>query len=192
MKNLLVKSLLVIICLPIAFTNASDQYVAAETAYTVSAPRADSKLEDTLLETEGFLKRFAPAGVEVQRKLVYGNSFEYLVTKRILGFPKQFDIKGSIYFERASSGCLSTESAYRGTANFIGSEVGVTDTLDTLSLLVCVKENSATSLSLRVKSMLFYKGKKFGIIIENIAEKLIIEQVDALFLATKQEIAAQK
>jgi hypothetical protein len=192
MKNLLVKTLFVMTCLPIAFTSASDLFVATETAYSVTAPKADSKFEDTLLETEGFLKRFVPAGVEVKRKMVKGNSFEYLVTKRILGFPKHFDIKGSMTFERSSSGCVGSENAYRGTADFIGSEVGVTDTLDTLSLLVCVKENSSTSLSVRVKSMLFYKGKKFGRIIENIAEKLIVEQVDTIFLAVKQEVAAKK
>jgi hypothetical protein len=188
MKNILFLSMFLFA----ATASAYDYTLSTQTAMAVSSNEAALKLEDSLMETEGILKRFTPPGVQVLKKSVNGNAFEFLVVKSLLGMSQTIDLKGTLVFERVASGCQGTEQAYLGTVDFTGSQQNVEDSIESFKLLLCSSEKSAKSLNVRVKSTLYYNGKKFNFIVEKFAKNLIEEQVEAILLAVKGDVAARK
>ena len=169
-----------------------DHILKTETGFNLSASiNIDEKLEDTLLNPEGFLKRIIPAGVSVSKKVIVGNSFEYVVVKRILGFPKQFHLLGTITFDRTISGCPANQIAYLAQLDFTASGPAVTDTISDFTLLFCAKKTVSESLEIKSINTLFYKGDKFNSLIEKIAKSLINDQVDAIALAIEKELTAK-
>lgn len=169
-----------------------DHILKTETGFNLSASaNLDEKLEDTLLNPEGFLNRIVPAGVSVSKKVILGNSFEYIVVKRILGFPKQFHLLGTITFERTISGCPVDQLAYLAQLDFTASGPAVTDTISDFTLLFCAKKTLSDSLEIKSINTLFYKGDKFNSLIEKIAKSLINDQVDAIAVAIKDELTTK-
>lgn len=191
MKHLLFKVLIINACLPMVFSHASN-FVAAETQSTVSASDVSRKLEDTVLETDGFLKRFTPVGVEMKKKIVEGNTFDYIVVKKFLGFAKEVAVKGSLTFERVATGCHANEEAYLGTIDFTGSQPVVVDNVEEATLLVCSKESSKSAATVRMQGKIVYKGKKFSWIVEKFAIGLIKDQIEGLVSAIKQDVSAKR
>ena len=133
-----------------------DHILYTKTQFDVVAPTlVEEKLEDTLLMPESFLKVFNPAGVTVSKKVISGNSFQFVVVKRILGFPKQFDLKGTLTFERVASGCTNSDQAYLGRMDFTPSGPSITDTIAEVTLLFCVVKKSETALAIQSTNTLY-------------------------------------
>lgn len=166
---------------------SSEFKIVTDSSFSMATINIAEKFEDTLLESEGFLKRFNPAGVEVKRKVVSGNSFEYLVVKKFLGVSKEVEMIGTMTFERVSNGCQSNEAAYLGAIDFTGSQPVITDNIESFTMLMCASGKASNSLSVRVRSSLFYKGEKLGFIVEKFVTSVIKDQVEAIVSAIKTE-----
>lgn len=186
MKNIL-KLALLSICLPMSLAQAADHSITTNTNFSVSTVNASEKLENIVLTTEGFLKRFDPAGVEIKRKIINENAFEYLVVKKFLGIAKEVEMIGTMNFERSASRCSNNETAYLGVIDFTGSQPIITDNIESFKILLCATEKTKSSVSVKVKSTLYYKGEKLGFILEKFVTSVIKDQVDAIISAIKAE-----
>ncbi len=170
-----------------------DHILFTKTQFEVSAPaKVEEKLEDTLLMPESFLKIFNPAGVTVTKRAISGNSFQFVVVKRILGFPKQFDLRGTLTFERVASGCVSTDTAYLGHMDFTPSGPSITDTIAEVTLLFCVSKKSDTALTIKSTNTLYYRGDAFGSLLERVAKSLIDDQIGAIASAIRADVQSKK
>lgn len=177
-----------------AFASPSyDHILYTKTQFDVTAPSlAEEKLEDTLLMPESFLKIFNPAGVTVSKKVILGNSFQFVVVKRILGFPKQFDLKGTLNFERVASGCAQSDQAFLGHMDFTPSGPSITDTIAQVTLLFCVSKKSDTALTIKSTNTLYYRGDAFGSLLERVAKNLIDDQIAAIASAVRADVQSKK
>lgn len=171
--------------------NQYDYVLSTESLFSVVSQNVETKFEETLLNPEGFLKRFNPAGVTVTKKVVLGNEFEFIVVKRILGFPKQFHLKGSVNFERTASGCSTNQTAYLAHLDFTPSGPSITDTIADFTLLFCSTNASPTNINVKSTNTLYYKGDKFGGILERLAKSLMNDQVDAIVTSLNGEVASK-
>ncbi len=172
---------------------AHDHILFTKSQFEVVAPSlVEEKFEDTLFMPENFLKIFNPAGVTVTKKVISGNAFQFVVVKRILGFPKQFDLRGTLTYERLSTGCLSTESAYLGHMDFTPSGPSITDTIAEVTLQFCVAKKSETSLLVKSTNTLYYRGDAFGSLLERVAKNLIDDQIAAIATAIKADVQSKK
>ena len=185
--NNIFKLTLLSLCLPLALAQAADHSIVTNTSFAVSTASASESFEDTVLTTEGFLKRFDPSGVEIKRKVINGNAFEYLVVKKFLGIAKEVEMIGTMNFERTTNGCSNNETAYLGTIDLTGSQPIITDNIENFTLLLCLTEKSKNSLSVKVRSTLYYKGEKLGFIVEKFVTSVIKDQVEAIISAIKGE-----
>ena len=164
-----------------------DHVIVTQTAFSASGVSIEKNLEDTLLNPEGFLKRFNPAGVEVTKKVIKGNDFEFVVVKRIIGISKTFHLLGSIRFERTQANCPANQVGYLGQIDFTPSGPYVTNTIENFTLLFCGSSIAQNKMSIKSTNTLFYLGDKFGSLLEKFSKSLITEQVDTLSIAIKNE-----
>lgn len=166
-----------------------DHTISTETLFSINTKDAERKFEDTVFNPEAILNTFNPAGVTVLKKIINGNEFEYEVEKRILGIRKKFHLIGSLSFERTNSGCSNNTSAYLAHLDLSQSGPDITDTVSDFTLLICNTNQNHALINGKSKNTLYYKGEKFGILLDQIAKKLINDQVNELFSSIKKEIS---
>ncbi len=166
---------------------AYDHTIKTQTSFIVAATLVEKKFEDTILNPEGFLKRFNPVGVQVIKKVIKGNEFEYVVVKKILGISKTFHLLGSIAFERSLIGCAANQRGYLAHIDFTASGPSVTDTIEDFTLLFCGTDVKVNQLAFKSINTLYYKGDKFGSLLERFAQSLMSEQVEALTASMRDE-----
>jgi hypothetical protein len=162
-----------------------DHILTTNGTYSLNINQAEKKFEDVLLEEELILKNFNPADVKILKKTVTGNDFEYYVEKKILGFTKRFQILGTVNIERVANGCSAGENAYLAYFDFSRSGSDVTEAVAALSLAICTKAISETSLQIKTTNSMYYRGRKYGMITEPIAKSVINDQINEFFNAVK-------
>ena len=166
-------------------------FIGAQSQITFNSESVGSKLEDTILTVNGFLKKYNPIGAEIKNKQIDGNTFDFVIIKRVLGFAKLINIKGSVNFERANSGCLPDESAYSGSIDFTGSDSAVTNNVESCILLLCSSENSDNSVTARLTGKIYYKGPKYGWLLEQFATSAARDQVNSILNSMKDDVLSK-
>lgn len=162
-----------------------DHILTTNGTYSLNINQAEKKFEDVLLGEELILKNFNPADVKILKKTITGNDFEYYVEKKILGFTKRFQILGTVNIERVATGCSAGENAYIAYFDFSRSGSDVTEAVAALSLAMCTKAISETSLQIKTTNSMYYSGRKYGMITEPIAKSVINDQINEFFNAVK-------
>ncbi|MBY0414191.1 MAG: hypothetical protein K2Q18_08500 [Bdellovibrionales bacterium] len=174
----------------VTFSKVPELSVTTDSKFSITTTDVASKLEDTLLQTEGFLKRFNPADAVVKKRVISGNNFDYIVEKKFLGISTEAEMIGTLYFERVATGCLPTENAYLGTFEFTGEQV-IVDHIENFKMLVCSLEKNSTTINIRTKNTLNYKGDKLSYIAEKFVVGVIKDQVQAMNEAMKAEVLSR-
>ncbi len=191
MKHLKIIIVFLIVSLTSFSAFSYDHTLVTQTTFNVVSPLVESKFEDTVLNPEGFLKRFNPVGVQITKKVIRGNEFEYVLVKRILGIPKSFHLLGSINFERSEANCPANQKGYLAHIDLTPSGPSVTNTIADFTLLFCGTLMNSNQVSIKSTNSLFYHGDKFGSLLENFARSLIVEQVEALTASIKAEVVSK-
>jgi hypothetical protein len=159
--------------------------------FQVNADHALSKFEDAILHPEDVLQRFRPAGVRVSNKHVAQNEISFVATKTVLLVTKSIYVHGVFESREFNRGCSGNEKSFLLRMHFESSHWVVTDNVQELRAIVCLRENSNTNISGQVRAQII-KGRKYSNTFGPIAISLIKDQVNPLLTALTEEIRSMR
>lgn len=159
--------------------------------FQVNSDQALSKFEAAISHPEDVLRRFRPAGVKISNKQVSGNEISFTATKTVLLISKSVYVHGVFESNEVSRGCSRDEKAYNLRMHFPSSSRLVTDNVQELRALVCLRENSSSNISGQVRAQII-KGSRYSNTLGPMAVNLIKDQVAPLLRALTEEIKSMR
>jgi hypothetical protein len=147
-----------------------------------------SKLEQVLLYPENLLKRFEPMGATITNKRVSQNVISFTATKTKLFISKSVYVNGIFESSENKKSCLSGEVGFNLRMHFETSDSLVTDNVEELQAILCLKgESSSSQLNGTVRSKIVL-GKNYSSLLGPKIVGLIQEQVNPLIYAITEEL----
>lgn len=159
--------------------------------FQISASHALSKFEDAISHPEDVLRRFRPAGVRVSNKYISRNEITFTATKTVLVVSKSVNVRGVFDSQEVGRGCAASEKGYMLSMHFQGSDRLVTDNVREMRALVCLRENSNSNISGKVRAQII-KGSRYSSTLGPMAINLIRDQVSPLISALTEEIRSMR
>jgi hypothetical protein len=159
--------------------------------FQISADHALSKFEEAISHPEDVLRRFRPAGVRVSNKQVSSNEISFTATKTVLVISKSVYVHGVFESNEVIRGCTRSENGYLLRMHFESSSRLVTDNVQELRALVCLREVSSSKISGQVRAQII-KGSRYSTTLGPMAINLIRDQVSPLLSALNEEIRSMR
>lgn len=185
------KTILMFVVLSISTTAFGQSIPIAPVSFQISADHALSKFDQAISHPEDVLRRFRPAGVKVSNRNVSHNEISFTATKTVLVVSKSVYVHGVFESNEVSRGCSRNEKGYLLRMHFEGSSRLVTDNVQELRALVCLRENSVSKISGQVRAQII-KGSRYSGTLGPMAVSLIKDQVDPLLNALTEEIRSMR
>lgn len=155
--------------------------------FQVNTENALSKLDKTLLNPEGLLTRFVPVGAKISNKNVSHNVISFVATKSAFFISKSVYVNGVLESKEDNKSCSKDEVGYSLRMYFDSSDDIVTNNVDELQAIICLKSQSTSKLVGTVRSKII-TGNNYSKALGPIAVNLIKEQVSPLLNALTEEI----
>lgn len=159
--------------------------------FKVSAAHALSKFEQVVLRPENLLRRYRPVGVKISNKQVAGNEVSFTATKTVLFVSKSIYVHGIFESNEVARGCARGEVGYSLMMHFESSHHLVTDNVDRLQALICLREETDSKISGQIRSQINL-GSRYSRTLGPIAVNLIKDQVQPLLSALTEEIRSMR
>lgn len=159
--------------------------------FQVSAQNAQSKFDQVVHDPENILKRYKPVGVKITNKRVSHNEISFTAIKTVLFISKSVYVHGVLDTREVSVGCSRDERGYSLKMRFDSSDQLVTNNVDELRALICVREVSESSIAGQIRPLLI-KGERYSSTLGPIAVNLIKDQVQPLLNAVTEEIRSMR
>lgn len=159
--------------------------------FHVSTVEALSKFDQVISNPESVLKRYRPVGVKVNNKRVAGNEISFNAVKTVLLISKSVYVHGVLDTREIAKGCGSGERAYSLRMRFESSDRLVTDNVDELKALLCLREISNSKVSGQIRPALI-TGDRYSRTLGPLAINLIKDQVSPLLSALTEEIKSMR
>ncbi len=163
----------------------------APVSFQVSTDHVLSKFDQVISNPESVLKRYRPVGVRVTNKRVAGNEISFTAIKTVLLISKSVYVHGILETREVGRGCGRSERAYSLKMRFESSDRLVTDNVDELRALLCLRENSDTNVSGQIRPELI-TGDRYSRTLGPLAINLIKDQVSPLLNALTEEIRSMR
>lgn len=160
-------------------------------SFQVSADYAMTKFDQVISNPEKVLRRYRPAGVKVSNKRVAGNEISFTAIKTVLLITKSVYVHGVLEISEVGRGCAKLERAYSLKMYFESSDRLVTDNVDELRAVLCLREDTDAKVSGQIKPVLI-KGERYSNTLGPIAVNLIKAQVSPILNALTEEIKSMK
>jgi len=138
---------------------------------------------------ETVLQRYRPEGITVKNKKISGNQIEFMATKSVLGISRTVLYKGILEIEELTK--QNNYPCFKATQDFQGSGELIIENIEKMELTFCLQELKNNQTNAIIKPVLT-KGRNPGGMLGNVATNLIIDQVDPVILAIKEEILAKQ
>lgn len=159
--------------------------------FQVNADHALSKFDDAVNHPEDVLRRFRPDGVRVSNKQVSQNEISFYATKTVLFVTKSIYVHGIFEANEINRGCSRDEKGYLLKMHFESSHRLVTENVQELRAVVCLREISRSKITGRVNAQII-KGPKYSMTLGPMAVGLIKDQVSPLLTALTEEIKSMR
>jgi hypothetical protein len=167
---------------------ASDTIELPVTPFELQTPNINSRIDESIKNPESILNRYVPAGLSVKDKKISGNTIEFMATKTVLGISRTVFYHGILDIDEIkapkNNRCFLAELAFTGSGPLI------IDNIEKLHLTLCVKETSTDHMRGDIKPLLF-KGNNYGGLLGTIAKNIVIDQIDPMIKAVKEEIESK-
>lgn len=138
---------------------------------------------------ESVLQRYRPEGITVKNKKISGNQIEFMATKSVLGISRTVLYKGMLEIEELNK--QNNGPCFKATQDFLGSGELIIKNIEKMELTFCLQEMKNNQTIAIIKPVLT-KGRNPGGMLGNVATNLIIDQVDPVILAIKEEIISKQ
>lgn len=155
--------------------------------FQVSAGDALFKLEKTVTYPEGLLKRYKPFGAKITNKRVSQNVISFVATKSKFFISKSVYVNGILDSNEDSRSCSKGDKGYSLKMSFDSSDDLVTNNVDELQAIICLRSLSDSKLSGTVRAKIIL-GNKYSSTFGPIAVNMIKAQVQPLLNAITEEI----
>jgi hypothetical protein len=165
---------------------ASDTFEVPSFEVEMKASDIMNKIDDAIKNPEGVLNRYNPIGGTVKNKVVNHNEVSFVMTKKVVIISKTFKVHFTVDINE-QKGCPLSQKGFLYTVNLDGSDSLVLDNIDRLEFTICIKQNSANSVTAIVSGSI-YKGSGYSEPIGSIAKNTIQDQVDPFVAAIKAEV----
>jgi hypothetical protein len=150
-----------------------------------------SKFDQVISNPERVLKRYRPVGVRVSNKRVAGNEISFTAMKTVLLISKSVYVHGILETREVNRGCGRLERAYSLKMRFESSDSLVTNNVDELRALLCLREDSDSKVSGQIRPELI-TGDRYSRTLGPLAINLIKNQVSPLLNALTEEIKSMR
>ncbi|MBY0416096.1 MAG: hypothetical protein K2Q18_18130 [Bdellovibrionales bacterium] len=181
--------LLLLAVAPSAF--AKNSIALSPISFRVSADNVLAKFEQSALYPEGVLRRFRPVGAKFSNKQVSLNTISFIATKTILFVSKSVHVNGVLDSIADNRSCSQQDVGYVLNMHFEGSDALVTNNVEGLEAIICLRPMSDTELIAAVRSRIII-GNNYSSILGPMAVDLIKEQVTPLLNALTEELKSLK
>ena len=181
----LIMTFLLLIAAPSVFANQSVAF--SPISFQISAEDALFKLEKTILYPEALLKRFRPVGAQISDKRVSQNVVSFVATKSVLFISKSVYVNAILETNIDNQGCSIGDVGYGLKIQFDSSDAFVTNNVDELQAIICLKSQSSSKLTGIVRAKII-TGNNYSSIAGPVAVNLIKDQVQPLLIALTEEI----
>jgi hypothetical protein len=159
--------------------------------FEISAAHALSKFDQVVQNPEDILRRFRPVGVKIINKRVSQNQISFTAIKTVLVISKSVYVHGILESSEVSRGCSEDRKGYALKMRFDSSDQLVTDNVDELRALICLREESNSKISGQIRSQII-TGNRYSRTIGPLAVNLIKDQVNPLLSALTEEIKSMR
>lgn len=166
---------------------AQQSVALAPINFQIASDNALFKFEQTVLSPSGLLKRYRPVGAQISKKQVSRNAISFVATKSVLFISKSVYVNGIFDSSPEGRSCLKGELGYSIRMSFDGSDGLLTDNIDGLEAIICLKPQSTSKLTGVVRSKIIL-GNHYSSTFGPFAVNLIKEQVGPLINALSDEI----
>lgn len=187
-EDIKMKKIIVFLALTMASSAFAKQTVAiAPINLHVSASDALYKFEKTILYPEALLKRYTPVGAKISKKQVSQNVISFVATKSVLFISKSVYVNALIETSSDDRSCARGETGFSLRMQFDSSDDLVTNNVEGLEAIICIKPQSSSKLTANVRSKIVL-GNNYSSVLGPTAVNLIKEQVSPLLNALAEEI----
>ena len=164
---------------------ANDTIDLPITPFEIQTPNINSRIDESIKNPESILNRYVPAGLTIKDKKISGNTIEFMATKSVLGISRTVFYHGILDIDEIKA--PKNNRCFLAVLDFTGSGPLIIDNIEKLHLTLCVKETSTDHMKGNIKPILF-KGANYGGLLGTIAKNIVIDQIDPMIKAVKEEI----
>ena len=157
--------------------------------FQVSTDNGLSKFDQVVSNPERILRRYRPVGVKVSHKLVSHNEISFTATKTVLLISKSVYVHGVLETGDDIRSCSNSESGYRLRMHFASSDQLVTNNVQELRAVICVRELTATKIGGQIRPQIIL-ADRYSKTLGPMAISLIKDQVSPMLNALTEEIKA--
>ena len=157
--------------------------------FELNAENVYARIDEAVKNPEGILNNYQPSGISIKDKQINGNQIQFMATKSVLGISRTVFYKGVLDINEIAG--TPTDRCFQADLDFTGSGELIINNVQKLELVLCVSEKSTDHLAGTVKPKLF-KGNDFGGLLGNVAKNLVIDQIDPMIAAVKQEVESPR
>lgn len=155
----------------------------------VPSQNLNAIIVEIMQNPESVLERYRPQGITVKNKKIVGNQIEFMATKSVLGISRTVLYKGTLEIEELPN--QKNSPCFKATQDFQGSGELIIENIEKMELTFCLNQLNANKTEAVIKPVLT-KGRNPGGVLGNVATNLIIDQVDPVIEAIKEEILAKQ
>ncbi|MBC7428177.1 MAG: hypothetical protein H7336_06170 [Bacteriovorax sp.] len=159
--------------------------------FQISTGHALSKFDQAVLHPEEILKRYTPTGVKVSNKRVSQNEISFIATKTYLFISKSVLVNGILESSQVTRGCSREEVGYSLKMRFETSDNLVTDNVEALQVLICLREENQSKITGQIRSQII-TGSRYSNPTGPFAVSLIKDQVSPLISAMTEAIKSMR
>ena len=170
---------------------AEDFFSIAPFNFQMATLEGLSKLDHSLKYPEGLLEKFKPEGAVITNKTTSLQNVSFYAKKSYFGFSQTVFVKGTFESQSIEKSCQLNETGYNIDFSFEGSDSIVSDNIDHISVLLCVKLLNAELLSVDVLARI-YKSAHYSNFLGSIVKDIIEAQINPLIKALRQDVIAQE
>jgi hypothetical protein len=185
------KALLLLALLSSSFAFARQGVTMAPINFQVSTDHGLSKFDQVISNPERILRRYRPEGVRVSNKNVSRNEISFTATKTVFMISKSVYVHGVLETGDDNRSCSNNETGYRLRMHFESSDHLVTNNVDELRALICVRELSAFKIAGQIRPQIIL-GERYSKTLGPMAINLIKDQVSPMLTALTEEIKAMR
>lgn len=156
-----------------------------ERKITVTAANIEQRIDELLARPEAVLMRYKPVGMTVRNKKVTGNIIEFEATKSVLGISKTVFYRGTLTLNVTKD--QTNVRCFTATQDFDGSGELIYDSVTKFELFICAEIINNANAKATITPKLT-EGRNPGGLFGSIATDLIIDQIDPVILAIKEEL----
>ncbi|MBC7713953.1 MAG: hypothetical protein H7177_11480 [Rhizobacter sp.] len=170
---------------------ARENIVIPPVNFQISTDHALSKFDQALLHPEEILKRYMPIGVKISNKRVTQNEISFIATKTYLFISKSILVNGILESSEVIRGCSREEVGYELKMHFESSDHLVTDNVEELQVLICLREENQSKITGQIRSQII-TGSRYSYPTGPFAVSLIKDQVSPLLSAMTEAIKSMR